>query len=198
MPTNVGITTTCLLCSHTGRSDNIKRHVIKQHSDTADSDKIKLVGRIAVCVSVPYPETPDIKRYRQGVCLDCGTSVTKHKDDKNHQSLAVFQSHSCKAKQVRSAVSTPRAVSKTVDAAESVRTAPVADNYKKMYECILDNIVGMKVPESQRENKDKIRLLLRENLEINTDEDTEQVDYADALEQSFSELARLFCKLARE
>jgi hypothetical protein len=189
MPAGQAITTTCLLCPYHGRSDHVKRHIIKQHGGIVASDTIRLVGRVAVLVNTPYSERPEIKHYRKGVCLDCGTAICKHRDDKNHLSITFFEGHSCKAKQQRDR-STKREVTVPVAAAES--TVPIAapkpakkdndsidideyieDDYRLFFDQIYDAIDAADVPQKQKE---RLESMLENNREYSI-EDDEKTDY---------------------
>ena len=101
MPKNRAVVRQCLLCSYTGRSDAVKRHIRSVHK-TAPAGPCFVTckeGRVVVTVEHPHP---GVIRYFKGVCLDCGDTIKNGKvknQATNH--LTPFINHHCKPKQER-------------------------------------------------------------------------------------------------
>ena len=196
MPTNKGITTSCLLCDFKGRSDSVKRHIRNTHAKYSPTENFIAckAGRVIVTVKHPY-ETKEIVYYCNGVCLDCGASI-KNNQAKNH--LVCFNNHVCKEKQERtktnSANSTDSTDSTTVstDSTEvSVEVEPV--DYKQLVDDIIHDVTSIKIKGNQGKTKEIIRRILRDNISDQTD-DCGVTNYKDVLELSFAELSRLLIK----
>ena len=100
MPKNRAVVRCCLLCSYTGRSDAVKRHIRSVHKTPPDDNFVACKdGRVIVTVERPHP---GIIRYLKGVCLDCGDTI-KNGKIKNQATnrLTPFETHICKPKQER-------------------------------------------------------------------------------------------------
>lgn len=100
MPNHTASVRLCLLCSYTGRSDAVKRHIRSVHKTPPDDNFVACKdGRVIVTVERPHP---GVIRYLKGVCLDCGDTIKNGEiknQAKNH--LTPFINHHCKPKQER-------------------------------------------------------------------------------------------------
>lgn len=162
MPKNVGIPSNCVLCPYHGRSDHVKRHIIKHHGGIVASETVRLVGRVAVLVTTPNTMVPERKHFMNGACLECGTIISKQSADPKPRCLEIFVDHRCKAKQQRAAKmmitkaspKAPKAAAKEEsddESEESINIPELMNNsYQSFYEDIIDHIDSTELPVEQK------------------------------------------------
>ena len=174
MPSGVAKQTTCVICTVSGRSDHIKRHVRTVHADSVP------VGWTASATKVVYRTIYAGKSMerQQGICLACGTLIEQ--DYATKDDLRVFDNHVCKSKQVRSQASGP---------APSLPTPPSTD-FKQVFDEIMDDIQGIKWRPTNLQSKKELVDIFRDNVEFNTDDDV--TDYKEVILQSIQQLVRKF------
>ena len=184
MPTNQGILVTCPCCEHTGRSDNVKKHIKIVHSKALPAGWIvSSLPNVILKETSRVEEELTIKIYRDCLCTSCGLDFK----NPNTNKTCMTMSHSCKPKVQRNrdySVRTQKSTNtETKDPPQTKSTV-----CQEMIMKLPQKLSKFKnLTESQAERRDQLLASLTQAIEDFTDNDV--INYELVMQTIFFDMA---------